>query len=274
MAARTVPTDYPSTIVATSSEAHASGVAWPAVFAGATIIAALALLLITLGVGFGLAAISPWSGAGASATTLGAAAIAWLVVTQVVSSAMGGYLAGRLRTVWTSIHTDEVYFRDTAHGFLAWGLAWISTAALLATAAATLAGSAPASPDRAASRGLDVQWYYDDALFRHNSPVPVPDATRSEATVILGRLLTSTGDTAADETYLSQLVVATTGLSESEASARVKDVETHARAELDAVRKTSARASFWLFISLLAGAYCASHAATIGGRRRDHVPAR
>jgi hypothetical protein len=29
------------------------------------------------------------------------------------------------------VHTDEVYFRDTAHGFLAWAVAALATAALL-----------------------------------------------------------------------------------------------------------------------------------------------
>ena len=44
---------------------------------------------------------------------------------------MGGYLAGRLGTRWTEVHTDEVYCRDTAHGFLALALASLATAALM-----------------------------------------------------------------------------------------------------------------------------------------------
>ena len=47
---------------------------------------------------------------------------------------MGGYLAGRLRTKWASVHNDELYFRHTAHGFLAWAVASLVTAAMLASA--------------------------------------------------------------------------------------------------------------------------------------------
>jgi hypothetical protein len=251
-----------------AAEASMTAVVWPAVFAGATIIAALALLLVALGVGFGLSAISPWTST-TSPTTLGAAAIAWLVTTQVVACSLGGYLAGRLRTRWTATHADEVYFRDTAHGFLAWGLAWVSSAALLATAVATLAGHPPTSPTRA---GLAEQ-YYADALFRHSTSLVVPDATRAEGATVLERVLTLPDESAADEQYLARLVGTATGLSDAAATTQVTDVVTRARLHLDVVRRTSARASFWIFVALLAGAYCASHAATVGGRRRDHLPA-
>ena len=85
--------------------------------------ASLALILLSLGTGPGFSSLSPWSNLGASASTIGKAAIAWLIITQITASAMRGYLAGRLRTKWANVHT-EVYFRDTAHGFLVW--AWDS----------------------------------------------------------------------------------------------------------------------------------------------------
>jgi hypothetical protein len=100
------------------NEAYASGVSWAAVIAGAFVAAALSLILLALGTGLGLSSVSPWSNLGASASTIGRVAIIWLIIIQIVGSAMGGYLAGRLRTKWATIHTDEVYFRDTAHGFL------------------------------------------------------------------------------------------------------------------------------------------------------------
>src|ERR1035437_545242 len=101
------------------NEAHSSGVSWAAVIGGAFVAAALSLILLALGAGLGLSSVSPWSNVGASASTISTAAIAWLILMQVISSSMGGYLAGRLRTKWANIHTNEVYFRDTAHGFLA-----------------------------------------------------------------------------------------------------------------------------------------------------------
>src|SRR6516225_8563583 len=101
-------------------EAQSSGVSWAAVIGGAFVAAALYLILLALGAGFGLAAVSPWSNAGVTASTAGAIAIAWLVMIEIIASAFGGYLTGRLRTKWALIHTDEVFFRDTANGFLAW----------------------------------------------------------------------------------------------------------------------------------------------------------
>lgn len=102
-----------------------------AIVAGAAAAAALSLILLMLGIGLGLSSMSPWAHGGVSATTFGVSAILWVTLTQLVASGMGGYLAGRLRTKWVAVHTDEVYFRDTAHGFLAWAVASLATAALL-----------------------------------------------------------------------------------------------------------------------------------------------
>jgi hypothetical protein len=89
----------------------ASAVSWGAILAGAAAAAALSLILLLLGTGLGLSSASPWANQGAGATTLGVSTILWLTFTQLVASGMGGYLAGRLRTRWISVHTDEVYFR-------------------------------------------------------------------------------------------------------------------------------------------------------------------
>jgi hypothetical protein len=97
-----------------------SGVSWGAVIGGAFVTAALSLILLALGAGFGLSVVSPWSNVGAAASTVGSIAIVWLILTEIVASSMGGYLAGRLRTKWHAIHNDEIHFRDTANGFLVW----------------------------------------------------------------------------------------------------------------------------------------------------------
>jgi hypothetical protein len=120
------------------NESSSSGVSWAAVIGGAFVAASLGLILLALGTGVGLAVVSPWSNAGVSAATLGVSTIVWMIIVQLVSSAMGGYLAGRLRTRWVSVHTDEVFFRDTAHGFLVWAVGLVLTAAFLSSAAATL----------------------------------------------------------------------------------------------------------------------------------------
>src|SRR3954468_21899363 len=105
-----------------------------AIFAGAAGAAVLSLVLFVLGTGLGLAAVSPWARDGISGTTAGVSTIVWVTVVQLLASVLGGYLAGRLRTRWVTVHTDEVFFRDTAHGFLAWAVATLLMATLLSSA--------------------------------------------------------------------------------------------------------------------------------------------
>ena len=118
-----------------------SGVSWAAIFAGAAAAAALSLILVVLGAGLGFAATSPWADEGASAQTLGVSAIIWLLLTQILASGLGGYIAGRLRVKWANLHGDEVYFRDTAHGFLAWAVATLVAALLIVGTVGGLAGA-------------------------------------------------------------------------------------------------------------------------------------
>jgi hypothetical protein len=124
-----------------STRSLSSAVSWGAIAAGAAAAASLSLILLILGVGLGLSSVSPWARDGVSAATFGMSTILWLTLTQLLASAMGGYLAGRLRTKWTEVHTDEVYFRDTAHGFLAWAVASLATAALLTSVIGSILGS-------------------------------------------------------------------------------------------------------------------------------------
>lgn len=128
-----------------SVESSASAVEWAAIAGGALAAIGISIILFTLASGAGLAAVRPWSFSSPSPTTFGVAAAIGLVVTQWVSSALGGYLTGRLRIKWVGIRTDEIFFRDTAHGFLAWALATVLMAAIfslvgVATVAGTSAG--------------------------------------------------------------------------------------------------------------------------------------
>ena len=120
---------------------HGSAVSWGAIFAGAAAAASLSLILLILGTGLGLSSVSPWSRAGIGAATLGLSTVAWVTFTQLAASGMGGYLAGRLRQKWVNVHTDESYFRDTAHGFLAWCVATLATATLLTSVIGSIVGS-------------------------------------------------------------------------------------------------------------------------------------
>src|SRR6187549_3337373 len=113
-----------------SVESSASGVHWGAITAGALGAVGITFVLISLGPALGHVTVSPWSPSGSAPAALGIAAGIWLIVTQWLASGLGGYLAGRLREKWVGIRTDEVLFRDTAHGFLAWALATIIVVAL------------------------------------------------------------------------------------------------------------------------------------------------
>jgi hypothetical protein len=260
------------------NESYSSGVSWAAVIGGAFVAASLALILLSLGTGLGFSAISPWSNVGASPSAVGKGAIAWLILTQILASAMGGYLAGRLRTKWTDVHTDEVYFRDTAHGFLVWAVGLVITASLLATAATSLAGG----PARRESTGttaaaetgmLNPSAYFVDTLLRSNGSVSNGNdvAVRAEADRILTHALSQGAISSTDNAYLTQVVSTRTGLTQAEAERRVSDVFGEFQQSADRSRKALAHLSLWLFVALLSGAFCASYAGTIGGKQRDHV---
>ena len=128
-----------------SVESSASAVEWAAIFGGALAALGVTAILLTLGPGLGLTTVSPWSFNNPSPTTFGTAAAIWLVVTQWLTSAFGGYLSGRLRTKWVGVRTDEVLFRDTAHGLLAWALATLIMATLVTLGSAATAGVAAAA---------------------------------------------------------------------------------------------------------------------------------
>ena len=282
-----------------------SAVSWGAILAGAAAAAALSLILLVLGTGLGLTSLSPYGGSGASAMALGLSAIVWVMVTQALASGMGGYLAGRLRSRWVSVHSDEVYFRDTAHGFLAWAVASLVTAALLTSAigaivggavkaGATVAGGAATSAVAAATNaqgsGADSggpMAYFIDSMFRR-APAEAAEAprasTESTPTAEVTRILLQAGVdkplAADDQRYLGQLVAERTGLAQADAEKRVADtvaamqakaleVEAAARDAADKARKAGITATLWLFVSLLLGAFSASLAATWGGRERD-----
>ncbi len=252
-------------------EAHSSGVSWGAVIGGAFVMSALYLILLALGAGFGLSAVSPWSNVGVSAATAGGVAIFWLIVIEIVSSAFGGYLTGRLRTKWTLIHTDEVFFRDTANGFLAWAVALVVSVAFLASAATSMAGAVA----HATSPEVTSNNYFVDALFRSDRPgEPTVNAdVKAEASRILATDLKQNQLAVSDQAYLARLVSARTGLSQPEAEKRVSDVVNQARQAEDDARKATSHLLLWLFLAFLMGAFSASYAATIGGRQRDHVKA-
>jgi hypothetical protein len=246
-----------------------SAVSWGAIVAGAAAGGAMSVILLILGVGLGLSTVSPWSFEGISAKTFGASTIVWLTLSQLISWAIGGYLAGRLRTKWVDTPNDEVYFRDTAHGFLAWAVASLVTAALLTTVigsilsggikagasvvggianTATAAGSNLVASGQMPSADRGPMAYFVDSLFRRNasadatsptgSAVPAESSDRtmtnvaSEVARIFMNASRSEPLPPEDIRYIGQLVAQRTGASQQEAEKRVTDMYALAQTKL------------------------------------------
>jgi len=280
-------------------ESSASAVSWGPIVAGAFAASTLTLVLMLVGSGIGLTMVSPWSGESASLTTFAASTAVWLVVVQWLSSGLGGYLTGRLRTKWVGVATGETLFRDTAHGFMAWALATLLVAGVLGSAvsaaigtgvqaASTVASGAAmgASAGASANAGGDSSGptaYFVDALMRPADParLAAPGAEGDAAAAAqASRILVASaaaGEVSADDkAYLGQLVAARTGLSQPDATARVDAVlaeieqaKVAAQEAADTARKAGATFALVGALSLIIGAFIASVAAALGGRQRD-----
>lgn len=236
-----------------------SAVSWPSIFAGAATALGTTLILFALGSGLGFATASPWPGAGPSMKAFAIGTGVWLIVMQWLSSALGGYIAGRLRTRWVGLHTTEVLFRDTAHGLLAWAVSTILivTVALGATATTVTAAGSAASVTSTAT----------DTLLRTDRP---SDANREAARGEIDRMLSVDGPLASgDRDYLVQVVARQTGVSKAEANQRVDAAETSIRTAADKARKVASALGFFTALSMLMGAFVASAAAGYAGRLRD-----
>jgi hypothetical protein len=271
---------------------------WPAIFAGAFVAAATSLVLLTLGSGLGFAAISPWPGHGVTATTFAVTTAIWLIVMQWISSSLGGYITGRLRTRWIGTHTHEVFFRDTAHGLVMWAVATVLTAAAAAASltaaleggahAAGAAASGAASMLQDAGRpagqgrppGNESGVYGTDKLFRSSGAAAAGGQgsaeARSEAAHIVANSWSTGSISDADRSYLVELVAARTGSSQADAQKRVdefvagtQDAIIKAKADADAARKAAAEGAIYMALSMLVGAFIASVSAALGGRLRD-----
>jgi hypothetical protein len=242
-------------------------VSWGAILAGGVAAAALSLIMLILGTGLGLSSVSPWANRGVTATTFGISSILWITFTQFVAAGMGGYLTGRLRSRWTDVHTDEAYFRDSAHGFLAWAVASLATAALLGSvigsivstgasavtattgsaatvaAGATAVGASQTGSAMTTTNDAGPTGYFLDSLFRKNGAstdgaaatpqgggAPIGEVSR----IFMNSI--HAGPLSADDThYVGQLVAQRTGLSQQDAEKRVTETYTRLQAKLNAI---------------------------------------
>jgi hypothetical protein len=277
--------------IATPVESSKSAMTWGPIFGGAAAAIGVTLILLLLGSGVGLTMVSPWSGQSSSLGTVGVTAAIWLVVVQWLSSGLGGYITGRLRTKWAAVHTDEVFFRDTAHGFISWALATIFVAGFLASSLTSLAGagaqavgSAATAAGTAASSTASAAdlptAYFTDALLRPEQARAGATSDDTAATAEVSRILLN-GAAAGqipddDKAYLATIVSARTGLSEADARNRVDtvlkridDAKVAAQKAADEARKAASTTALLGALSLLIGAFIAAAAAAFGGSQRD-----
>src|ERR1051325_8941486 len=228
-----------------AGESSISATSWGAIAAGGIGAAAFSIFLHELGVGIGLSFQNPW-GSAPSGTTISIAAGVSLCLISIMASALGGFLAGRLRTRWVDLHDDETYFRDTAHGFLAWAFALILMAIAIGFGATTLlhgvTSGAASNPALTPATS-----YYTDMLFRSDNPTAPPasqgaQTQNEEVGRIVSRSLTSSGGMSqADRTYVAQRVAARTGLPQDQAQQRVDQVVTQAKQTADDTRRATAK---------------------------------
>ena len=190
------------------------------------------------------------------------------------------------------MHTDEVYFRDSAHGFLAWAVASLIAVAVVSSAVTSLVsggaqavGSVATSAVQGASQGAaanasgdgnNSMAYFTDRLFRSDSAANGDRDATGEASRILINGLRSGELSAVDRTYLTQLIANRAGISQAEAEQRIdevvaaaKDAEMKVRQAADTARKAAANLSLFTAISMLIGAFIAAAAAVLGGQHRD-----
>ena len=274
-------------------ESSKSATSWGAVVAGGVAAAAATLVLMLVGAGLGLTMVSPFSNQGISLETVTASTAVWLVVVQWLSALLGGYIAGRLRTKWVNLHTDEVFFRDTAHGFLAWALATLLVAGLLSSTISAMIGTGVQAASHVASGAAmggaaaaaasddgNRAGYFVDTLLRPADPAK-PAEGGDQASAEVSRILlagAASGKMEADDrAYLEKLVAARTGLTPADAKARVDAVlkradeaAQQAKQAAETARKAGATFALVGALSLVIGAFIASAAAALGGRLRDH----
>ncbi|MGF9562123.1 hypothetical protein [Neorhizobium sp. JUb45] len=278
----------------TPVESSKSAVAWGPIIGGAVAATGVSLILIMFGSGLGLTMVSPWAGESSSAATVGITAAIWLIVVQWLSSALGGYLTGRLRTKWAAVHTDEVFFRDTAHGLVSWAVATLFVAGVLTSSLTSLAGAgaqavgsaaATATVAAASTSGGPADTsaatsYFTDALLRPERVSSNAQGDDTAATAEVSRILVNGavagGVPEDDKAYLAAIVSARTGLEPEQARSRVDAVlqrieaaKVAAQEATDKARKAAATTALVGAISLLVGAFISCAAAALGGRQRD-----
>jgi len=280
----------PSPAITAAPAVGTCAVCWGAILAGSAVVAAISLLLFALVAGVDLAMLSP-----ASPRPSSASAVA-LIATQWISACLGGYITGRLRTRWAGTHTHEVFFRDTAHGFITWCVATLVLATgVVSVAAGLLGGSvhvgAPGPVrmprmelsvdawDAASSAATPVRSAGSRARVLEAIPAPAVEVT-PPSDLVLPEGPATPGVIEPFSAPPASLIAAPAARTANDSNENsneaalpydgARSLALWQASELD--RRDAARISIITALSMLIGAFIASVSAAVGGRLRDLHP--
>ena len=220
--------------------------------------------------------VSPWANAGAAPSAVTSGALIWLAVVEILSAAVGGYVAGRLRTRWVDLHAHEVISATPQKA------AHMGRGLCCDIDPADVVGNfdcrQPSSYRRLKLRKRSQRarpLLHRQLVPLHASGVAVVchRRCRSLATISLmfGSSFAEQELNEAIRNYVAEVVAAKKGMMHAAAQQFVTRSSNATRRPTDAARKAVAIRSIGCFAALLMGAFAASLAATYGGRQRDRV---
>jgi hypothetical protein len=283
--AGTSPSYQSGVVAAEGAPSLPPRVSWGAIIAGALVAVAVGVMLNVLGAAIGASTVDAAARDTPDATTLSIGAGVWLLVSNLIGLAAGGYTAARLSG--TSDGTDA-----TLHGLGVWATAFLVSAVLLGnvvagTASTAMSGASSLLGGVASGAGSAVSSVADQA-----NPQAIIDRARmamtgpsdparmnteqraAEITSLIGRRVANGSFSDAERQRLNALVGAEAGVTPQEADQRVKayeadaqrtarEAEERARRAADATASGAAKAAFWVFAALLLGAL----ASILGARK-------
>jgi len=256
-----------------------SYVSWSAVIAGGLLAAAYSFLLLTFGSAVGLSLTSPFDYSDIDRSIAVIASALWLIWVQVSGFALGGYIAGRVRSRNPDATEHEVEVRDGLHGVLVWAAGLLLGVLLaLATTGSIVGGiGQPAtalpsanSQSAASVSGVTSEMLADDLLRPAPAASGTPsEATRAEFSRLIAPALAGKSVSSEDRDYLARRIASETGVSAAEAETRVNAALREARDTAETMKDAAVIIAFIMCASLLISAAAAWWAADLGGSHRD-----
>lgn len=249
-----------------------SRIRWPAIIAGAIAAAGVSFTLHAFATGIGLSIASTAPTWRDSSPALWWLSGIYLVFTALCAFAVGGYVAGRMRTP-LNVDAAEVENSDGMHGLITWGLAVVITAIMaLGVAATATPALSPSGGSTGASQsvaGENIIASELDELFRSSHPIPDREYRRAEAARILLKSASHNGVPNPDRRYLYAMVESTIGVRPDESMPRVDHAIAASAQELHRARVAAVLQAFFIGAALFVGAAVAWFAACEGGKDRE-----